>query len=78
MGWPAPSRRRSAPDVVGLFEHVAKAAPGSYGLLHVRDDEDTAHEGVDRACTHGSADRRSTSEDEWVVPECLSTHYAYV
>ncbi|MET9959937.1 Imm7 family immunity protein [Streptomyces sp. NPDC006326] len=37
------SNHRSSPDVVGLFEHVATVAPGSYGLLHVRDDEDPAH-----------------------------------
>ncbi|MFI8100324.1 Imm7 family immunity protein [Streptomyces sp. NPDC086023] len=33
------SNHRS-PEAVGLFEYVAKVAPGSYGLLHVRDDED--------------------------------------
>ncbi|MGW1216180.1 Imm7 family immunity protein [Streptomyces sp. NPDC002499] len=38
------SNHRSSPDVVGLFEHVAEVAPGSYGLLHVRDDEDLGHE----------------------------------
>ncbi|WP_030602301.1 Imm7 family immunity protein [Streptomyces achromogenes] len=38
------SNHRSAPDVVGLFEEVAALAPGSYGLLHVRDDEDRGHE----------------------------------
>ncbi|EKX64685.1 Imm7 family immunity protein [Streptomyces ipomoeae] len=38
------SNHRSSPDVVGLFEHVAAVAPGSYGLLHVRDDEDPGHE----------------------------------
>ncbi|MFF3277465.1 Imm7 family immunity protein [Streptomyces chrestomyceticus] len=34
---------RSSPDVVELFEHVAAVAPGSYGLLHVLDDEDPDH-----------------------------------
>ncbi|MEU6113795.1 Imm7 family immunity protein [Streptomyces sp. NPDC047117] len=38
------SNHRSSPDVVELFEHVAVVAPGSYGLLHVRDDEDPDHE----------------------------------
>ncbi|GAA1104000.1 Imm7 family immunity protein [Nocardiopsis composta] len=38
------SNHRSAPDVVGLFGHVAEVAPGSYGLLHVRDDEDPGRE----------------------------------
>ncbi|MFF9020398.1 Imm7 family immunity protein [Streptomyces eurythermus] len=38
------SNHRSPPDVVGLFQEVAALAPGSYGLLHVRDDEDQGHE----------------------------------
>jgi hypothetical protein len=38
------SNHRSSPDVVGLFEHVATVAPGSYGLLHIRDDEAPGHE----------------------------------
>ncbi|MFD5588980.1 Imm7 family immunity protein [Streptomyces sp. NPDC127063] len=38
------SNHRSSPDPVELFEHVAAVAPGSYGLLHVRDDEDPGHE----------------------------------
>ncbi|CAL9648581.1 MULTISPECIES: Imm7 family immunity protein [Streptomyces] len=38
------SNHRSPPDVVALFEEVAALAPGSYGLLHVRDDEDRSHE----------------------------------
>ncbi|WP_030232860.1 MULTISPECIES: Imm7 family immunity protein [unclassified Streptomyces] len=38
------SNHRSSPDVAELFEHVAAIAPGSYGLLHVRDDEDPGHE----------------------------------
>ncbi|MFJ5707990.1 Imm7 family immunity protein [Streptomyces sp. NPDC093105] len=31
-------------DVTDLFAHVAAVAPGSYGLLHIRDDEDPGHE----------------------------------
>ncbi|MEV7017098.1 Imm7 family immunity protein [Streptomyces sp. NPDC093991] len=38
------SNHRSSPDVVELFEHVAVVAPGSYGLLHVIDDEEPEHE----------------------------------
>ncbi|WP_205023395.1 Imm7 family immunity protein [Streptomyces sp. HB132] len=38
------SNHRSSPDVVGLFEHVAVSAPGSYGLLHVHDDEEPDRE----------------------------------
>ncbi|WP_406375877.1 immunity 7 family protein [Streptomyces sp. NBC_00647] len=38
------SNHRSSPDVVELFEHVAQVAPGSYGLLHVHDDEEPGHE----------------------------------
>ncbi|MFG2312983.1 Imm7 family immunity protein [Streptomyces sp. NPDC048566] len=38
------SNHRSSPNVVELLEHVAVVAPGSYGLLHIRDDEDPGHE----------------------------------
>ncbi|MEV7512218.1 Imm7 family immunity protein [Streptomyces sp. NPDC090085] len=38
------SNHSSSLDVVGLFDHVAEVAPGSYGLLHVRDDEEPGHE----------------------------------
>ncbi|MFF9483362.1 Imm7 family immunity protein [Streptomyces sp. NPDC014676] len=38
------SNHRSLPDVAELFEHVAAVAPGSYGLLHIRDDEEQGHE----------------------------------
>ncbi|WP_329202891.1 MULTISPECIES: Imm7 family immunity protein [unclassified Streptomyces] len=31
------SNHRSSPDAVALFEYVATVAPGSYGLLHIRD-----------------------------------------
>lgn len=27
-------------DIITLYENVAKIAPGSYGLLYIRDDED--------------------------------------
>ncbi|MYW65912.1 hypothetical protein GTY65_17895 [Streptomyces sp. SID8379] len=37
------SNHRASPDVVALYEHVAAVAPGSYGLLHIRDDEDPDH-----------------------------------
>ncbi|MFC8142830.1 Imm7 family immunity protein [Streptomyces paradoxus] len=38
------SNHRMTPDAVELFEHVSVIAPGSYGLLHVRDDEDPGQE----------------------------------
>ncbi|MFJ9692167.1 Imm7 family immunity protein [Kitasatospora sp. NPDC101183] len=31
-------RNHPDPDVLGLFREVGERAPGSYGLLHVRDD----------------------------------------
>ncbi|MFF4547114.1 Imm7 family immunity protein [Streptomyces sp. NPDC001435] len=30
-------------DVLGLLAHVGAVAPGSYGLVHIRDDEDPGH-----------------------------------
>ncbi|MET9949950.1 Imm7 family immunity protein [Streptomyces sp. NPDC006339] len=38
------ANHRPSDDVIELFEHVAAVAPGSYGLLHIRDDEDPGHE----------------------------------
>ncbi|MFI8457107.1 Imm7 family immunity protein [Kitasatospora sp. NPDC085464] len=32
------------PEIVDFFREVGERAPGSYGLLHVRDDEDHPHE----------------------------------
>ncbi|MFE6894061.1 Imm7 family immunity protein [Streptomyces sp. NPDC057694] len=37
------ANHRTAPHPVALYEHVAAVAPGSYGLLHIRDDEDPGH-----------------------------------
>ncbi|MFF2520706.1 Imm7 family immunity protein [Streptomyces liangshanensis] len=37
------SNHSSPTDVLGLFTRVAAVAPGSYGLLHIRDDEDPEH-----------------------------------
>ncbi|QDY09347.1 hypothetical protein FJK98_21105 [Micromonospora sp. HM134] len=31
-------------DVIELFTRIGRLAPGSYGLLHVHDDEDPGHE----------------------------------
>ncbi|GGJ07267.1 Imm7 family immunity protein [Streptomyces brasiliensis] len=33
-----------SPDVAELLAHVGAVAPGSYGLVHVRDDEDPGYE----------------------------------
>ncbi|MFE3270826.1 Imm7 family immunity protein [Streptomyces sp. NPDC059215] len=38
------SNHSSSPDVVELYEHVALIAPGSYGLLHMHNDEEPSHE----------------------------------
>ncbi|MGW7331123.1 Imm7 family immunity protein [Streptomyces sp. NPDC054840] len=32
------------PEILDLFRHVGTVAPGSYGLLHLLDDEDPRHE----------------------------------
>jgi hypothetical protein len=37
------SNHRTSPEILDLFNHVGAIAPGSYGLLHIRDDEDRAH-----------------------------------
>ncbi|MCX5231517.1 Imm7 family immunity protein [Streptomyces sp. NBC_00233] len=33
----------ASPEIADFFRHVGSVAPGSYGLLHVRDDEDPRH-----------------------------------
>lgn len=38
------NHRSGAEDVIELFAHVGAVAPGSYGLLHIRDDEARGHE----------------------------------
>ncbi|MFE5142945.1 Imm7 family immunity protein [Streptomyces fagopyri] len=38
------SNHGSSSDVVELFERVALIAPGSYGLLHMHNDEEPGHE----------------------------------
>ncbi|MEI5519937.1 Imm7 family immunity protein [Streptomyces brasiliscabiei] len=38
------SNHRTSPEILELFCHVGTIAPGSYGLLHLRDDEDSAHD----------------------------------
>ncbi|MET9602490.1 Imm7 family immunity protein [Streptomyces sp. NPDC006459] len=62
---------RSSLDVVDLFEHVAKVAPGSYGLLHIRDDEDPAHENEVRVLrlARGSV----TEHTETLLSPCIPT-----
>ncbi|MFF1839817.1 Imm7 family immunity protein [Streptomyces sp. NPDC058231] len=37
------SNHRTSPEILDLFHYVGAIAPGSYGLLHLRDDEDPAH-----------------------------------
>ncbi|MFI9159540.1 Imm7 family immunity protein [Kitasatospora aureofaciens] len=37
-------RNHRDPEVLDFFREVGRLAPGSYGLLHVRDDENPAHE----------------------------------
>ncbi|MFI1397738.1 Imm7 family immunity protein [Streptomyces sp. NPDC020681] len=65
------SNHRSAPDVVGLFEHVATVAPGSYGLLHIRDDEDPGHENEARVLR--LARGTVTEHTEALLSPCIPT-----
>ncbi|WP_030674141.1 Imm7 family immunity protein [Streptomyces rimosus] len=65
------SNHRSSPDVVSLFEHVAEVAPGSYGLLHVRDDEDLAHD--DEVRVLRLARGTVTQHTEALLSPCIPT-----
>ncbi|MFF0055414.1 Imm7 family immunity protein [Streptomyces microflavus] len=62
---------RSSPDVAELFEHVAEVAPGSYGLLHVRDDEDPGHENEVRVLRLVRG--RVTQHTETLLSPCIPT-----
>ncbi|MFI9028227.1 Imm7 family immunity protein [Streptomyces sp. NPDC053560] len=44
LGGQASHRSANALALLELFEQVGVVAPGSYGLLHIRDDEDPGHE----------------------------------
>ncbi|MFD7097476.1 Imm7 family immunity protein [Streptomyces xanthophaeus] len=63
------ANHRSSTDVIDLFEHVAAVAPGSYGLLHVRDDEDPDHENEVRVLrlTRGAV----TQHTEALLSPCI-------
>ncbi|MDX3696393.1 Imm7 family immunity protein [Streptomyces europaeiscabiei] len=65
------SNHRSSPDVVELFKHVAVVAPGSYGLLHVRDDEDPGHENEVRVLRLVRG--RVTQHAEALLSPCIPT-----
>jgi hypothetical protein len=44
--WAAGARNHAAPierEALDLYHFIARAAPGSYGLLYIQDDEDPVH-----------------------------------
>ncbi|MEU1326663.1 Imm7 family immunity protein [Streptomyces microflavus] len=53
------------------YEHVAEVAPGSYGLLHVRDDEDPGHENEVRVLRLVRG--RITQHTETLLSPCIPT-----
>lgn len=65
------SNHRSSPDVAEVFERVAEVAPGSYGLLHVRDDEDPGHENEVRVLRLVRG--RVTQHTETLLSPCIPT-----
>ncbi|MGV9351883.1 Imm7 family immunity protein [Streptomyces spiralis] len=65
------SNHRSSPNVVELFEHVAVVAPGSYGLLHVRDDEEPGHE--NEVCVLRLVRGVVTQHTEALLSPCIPT-----
>ncbi|MFJ4244835.1 Imm7 family immunity protein [Streptomyces iakyrus] len=65
------SNHSLSPDVLGLFEYVAVIAPGSYGLLHVRDDEDPGHENEVRV--HRLVRGMLTQHTETLLSPCIPT-----
>jgi len=67
----SPSNHRSSPEVAELFEYVGVVAPGSYGLLHVRDDEEPDHENEVRVLRLVRG--RITQHTEALLSPCIPT-----
>ncbi|MBZ3900125.1 Imm7 family immunity protein [Streptomyces griseiscabiei] len=65
------SNHRTSPEILELFSHVGTIAPGSYGLLHLRDDEDPAHDNEVRVLrlARGSV----TEHTEPLLSPCVPT-----
>ncbi|MET8945147.1 Imm7 family immunity protein [Streptomyces sp. NPDC004542] len=57
--------------VDGLRAHVGSVAPGSYGLIHIRDDEDPGHENEvrDLRLVRGTV----TEHTETLLSPCVPT-----
>ncbi|MCM2391052.1 Imm7 family immunity protein [Streptomyces albipurpureus] len=65
------NHRASSTAALDLFAEVGALAPGSYGLLHIRDDEDPAHENAVRVL---SLVRGRVSEStERLLSPCIPT-----
>jgi hypothetical protein len=49
------------PELLDLYHYIARAAPGSYGLLYIRDDEDPVHHNDFQvyALAHGALTERT-------------------
>ncbi|MFI6875012.1 Imm7 family immunity protein [Streptomyces sp. NPDC050400] len=65
------ANHRPSTDVVELFEQVAALAPGSYGLLHILDDEDPAHGNEVRVIRLVRG--RGTRHTETLLSPCVPT-----
>ncbi|MFH9725398.1 Imm7 family immunity protein [Streptomyces sp. NPDC017254] len=61
----------ASPEIPDLFDHVGAVAPGSYGLLHVRDDEAPGHENEVRVLR--MARGQVTRHTEWLLSPCVPT-----
>jgi hypothetical protein len=56
------------PAVPDLFRQIGRIAPGSYGLLHILDDEDPAHRDEVRMLTLIRGDVRESTETRMSPP----------
>ncbi|MCX5199434.1 immunity 7 family protein [Streptomyces sp. NBC_00249] len=65
------SNHRTSPEILDLFSRVGTTAPGSYGLLHLRDDEDPAHENEVRVLR--LARGTVTQHTELLLSPCIPT-----
>lgn len=65
------SNHRTSPEIIDLFSQVGTIAPGSYGLLHLRDDEDPEHENEVRVLR--LARGNVTYHTELLLSPCIPT-----
>jgi len=65
-----------APQLLATFERVAELAPGSYGLLHIWDDQDPEHDNAFRVYKMARGQVTETTDPHLspIAPTILDTY----